>query len=215
MKKNPAKLERCVRAVKKRGGAKNAYAVCTASLKKKNRKNCGDDDGTYDAAGEMSEDFHGTPPHEDIKIVTEVYTHSNLADCGELIKLEIIPLNGGPIVDLKNFDGAHLAMSPKGYPPQLYIRGGDQAVDLEAFGIERPHEFEVLGHLKFITYYTIKHHLGKDGGEANYRHKFNDGDSIRIGTKAKNRPTVVYDLNNELLMLAGGEYDILPEGIDN
>lgn len=31
IKSNPAKFERCVKAVKKRGGAANAYAVCTAA----------------------------------------------------------------------------------------------------------------------------------------------------------------------------------------
>ncbi len=30
---NPAKLDRCVRKVKAKGGARNAWAVCNASLK--------------------------------------------------------------------------------------------------------------------------------------------------------------------------------------
>lgn len=258
---NPAKLERCVKAVQKRGGAANAYAVCTAAQKKartkKNKAYRGKDilwqagprfvvpgvgefssledakraiDNTfgrktagkrknpatdeYEAAAEASEEFHGAPPHEDIEIKQEIFEHTNLADCGELRKMEIIALNND-LVDLKGFAGARLARSPKGYPPQLYIEGGDQSVDLAEFGITNPHENEVLGHLKFITYFTIKHHLGKDGGKADYRHRFNDGESIRIGTKSKNRPTVLYDVNNKLLSIAGGEYDILPEGIDN
>ncbi len=33
-RKNPAKLERCVKAVKKRGGAANPWAVCTAMLQR-------------------------------------------------------------------------------------------------------------------------------------------------------------------------------------
>lgn len=210
-RKNPAKFERCVRAVKKRGGAKNAYAVCAKTRKNGTRRNGSE----YEAAAEMSEEFHGTPAQEEFEIVTEKYEHDTLADCGELVKLEIIPINGGSVINLTKFEGARLAMSPKGFPPQLYIEGGDQAVDLGEFEIETPHEFEVLGHLKYITYYTIKHHLGRDGGEANYRHKFNDGPQKRISTKAKNRPTVIYDVNNESLMLAGGEYEILPEGIDN
>jgi hypothetical protein len=36
---NPAKLERCVQKVKKTGKARNAYAVCTAALKKSRRAN--------------------------------------------------------------------------------------------------------------------------------------------------------------------------------
>jgi hypothetical protein len=35
-KRNPKKLERCVKAVKKRKSAVNAYAVCTAATRKKN-----------------------------------------------------------------------------------------------------------------------------------------------------------------------------------
>ncbi len=170
----------------------------------------------YTAAAEASEDFHGTNPHELIEVSTQIFEHEHLADCGELVKLEIIGVHGG-LIDLKKFGGARLAMAPKGYPYQLYIVGGDQEVDLEQFEIERPHEHEVLGTLKFVTYYTIKHHLGRDGGDANYRHKFSDnrGPMVRRGAKAANRPTVLYDVNNKLLSFAGGEYDILPEGIDN
>jgi len=222
---NPAKFDRCVKDVQAKGGAANAYAVCTAAGTRKNWREpslvgqvAGKDNppDEYAAAAQASEEFHGTEPHELIEVETEIFEHDHLADCGELIKLEVISINGG-IVYLKKFKGARLCRSPKGFPDQLYIEGGDQAVDLGEFGIHRPHELEVLGHLKYVTYYTVKHHLGKDGGEANYRHRFNDngGVSMMIGTKSKNRPTVVYDVNNKLLLLAGGEYDILPEGIDN
>lgn len=179
-------------------------------MKRKRKNSSG-----YAAAAAMSEEFHGTSPHELIEVSTEIFEHDNLADAGELVKLEIIGVHGG-IIDLKKFAGARLAMSPKGYPYQLYVVGGDQSVDLEQFEIFSPHEKEVLGTLKFVTYYTIKHHLGKDGGDANYRHKFNDnGPLIKRGTRAANRPTVIYDVNNKLISFAGGEYDILPEGIDN
>ena len=33
----PAKLERCVRKVKRKKGSKNAYAICSASLKGKKK----------------------------------------------------------------------------------------------------------------------------------------------------------------------------------
>jgi hypothetical protein len=90
-------------------------------------------------------------------------------------------------------------------------------VNLEDFEIDNPHDLEVLGKLKYVTYYTVKHHLGRDGGEANFKHKLNDGDSklIRRGTKATNRPTVIYDVLNDLISIAGGDYKILPEGIDD
>lgn len=170
----------------------------------------------YAAAAAASEAFHGTPAHEEFNIVTEVFEFDNLGDCGELLKLEVIPIHGGSGITLTKFDGARLGQSPKGFPDQLYIEGGDQSVDLDEFEISRPHALEVLGKLKFITYYTVKYHLGKDGGDANYRHKFADNPPmIRRGTNPKNRPTIIYDTMNNLISLAGGEYQILPEGIDN
>lgn len=211
-KTNPPKFDRCVRAVKKRGGAANAYAVCTAARTRKNPAN----DSEFDAAAKASQEFHGTDSVKKVfDIVTEVFEFDSLGDCGELVKLEIIPKKRGPIVDLTQFDGARLAMSPKGELPQLYVEGGNQDVDLDVFGIETVHAQEVLGDLKFVTYYTIKHHLGRQGGKANYRHKLNDGEKIRRGTNPKNRPTVCYDALNNLISIWGGEYEILPEGIDN
>lgn len=237
-KKNPAKFERCVKSVKKSGSGANPYAVCTAATevrnqpfrdpalrgevagpfppkgKGKRKTKSNPAEGEYEAAAQASEEFHGTKPHEEFTFRTTLFEHDVLGDCGELVKLEIIPATGGPVVDVKKFKGARLCQSPKGSLPQLYIEGGDQSVPLSEFGIDEPHEKEVLGKLKFITYYTVKHHLGKDGGEANFRHKFNDGE-VRVGTNPKNRPTVTYDVLNKLLGIWGGEYKILPEGIDN
>jgi len=186
-----------------------------AAKKQAKRKNPAVDE-EYEAAVQASEEFHGTPATEEFRIVTKIFEHGVLADCGELIKIEVIPIHGGPVIDIKDFGkhGARLARSPKGYPVQLFIEGGDQSVNLEDFEIYSPHELEVLGKLKYIVYYTVKHHLGRDGGEANYRHELNDAQKT-IPTKARNRPTVIYDTINKLLSLAGGEYEILPEGIDN
>lgn len=173
-----------------------------AARLKKTRRNSSE----YAAAAKASEEFHGTDVHELIEVKTKVFEHENLADCGELVSLTIAGINGGTFT-LKNFKGARLAQAPKGYPFQLFIEGGDQKVDLDLFGIEAAHEFEVLGKLKQIKYYTTKHHLGRDGGEANYKHK--------VGDLTGKLPHVIYDVMSKLLTIAGGEYTILPEGIDN
>lgn len=173
-----------------------------AARTKKTRRNSSE----YAAAAEASEEFHGTDVHELIEVKTKVFEHEHLADCGELVSLTIAGINGGTFT-LKNFKGARLAQAPKGFPFQLFIEGGDQAVDLEQFDISDPHEFEVLGKLKQIKYYTTKHHLGRDGGEANYKHK--------VGDLTGKLPHVIYDVMSKLLTIAGGEYTILPEGIDN
>lgn len=160
----------------------------------------------YAAAAAASEEFHGIPASEIIRVETDYFEHDNLADCGELVSLVIKSENGGTVT-LKEFGGARLARSPKGYPFQLFIEGGDQSVDLKAFGITKPHESEVLGRAKRITYYTIKHHLGRDGGEANYKHK--------LGEVTGQLPVVIYDVLNKSLSFSGGAYTILPEGIDD
>jgi len=253
---NPAKFDRCVKEVQEKGGAANAYAVCTAAGTRANasyrvkfsnglwrvydrhellynaeteqeartwlrnyklrvKQNPitlpelrGETAGPseFAAAAEASEEFHGTDAHQLLEVETEVFDHDNLGDLGELISMDIASIDGG-IVHLKNFEGARLAQSPKGYPFQLFIVGGDQSVDLEEFGIDEPHELEVLGKLKRITYYTIKKHLGRDGGEANFKHK--------LGEVSGKLPHVIYDVMNETLSIAGGGYTILPEGIDD
>jgi hypothetical protein len=170
------------------------------------KKNGRNNPSEYAAAVAASEEFHGTKAHEVLKIQTEIFEHDNLGDIGELVSIDIAAVNGG-IVKLAGFEGARLARSPKGFPYQLFIEGGDQSVDLAEFGIEDAHEFEVLGRLKRIKYYTVKHHLGKEGGEANYFHK--------LGELSGKLPHVIYDTVNQLLSIAGGEYTILPEGIDN
>jgi hypothetical protein len=162
----------------------------------------------YAAAASASKEFHGTDSvNEHIEVKTEVFEHDNLADLGELISMEVKPMDGGRRVDLTEFAGARLAAAPNGYPFQLFIEGGDQSVNLDEFGIDEPHEKEVLGKLTKIKYYTVKHHLGRDGGEANYKHT--------LGEVSGRLPFVIYDTLNKLLEIAGGGYTILPEGIDD
>ena len=43
----PAKLERCVRKVKKQKGTKSAWAICAASMKKKKKKHHSANDGSF------------------------------------------------------------------------------------------------------------------------------------------------------------------------
>ena len=54
-----------------------------------------------------------------------------------------------------------------------------------------------------VLYFTRKDHLGKEGGIANYDHKFEEP-----------YPELQYDVRNEQLIFSGGRYVILPEGVD-
>lgn len=195
--KNPAKLERCVQQVKKRGGAVNAYAVCTKSVGKKKRRG-----NPAAEARAMFEQFHGRPSTETISISRRVHYHSNLTALGELVQIKIKPFAVRGVVRLEDFEGAILACNEKG--TQLYIEGGNQSVDPEGFGLDIVHEFYDLGEAIEVTYFTTKDHLGNEGGTANYFHQFK-----RPG------PCVQYDALNKRLNFVGGQYVILPEGIDD
>jgi hypothetical protein len=153
-----------------------------------------------------------------------------LPGIGKLVFLEVAPVDGGPLVvigadpktaDYKTsgFRGALLASNEKvaGKPRQLFIRGGDQSVDLKVFGIRSPHEREVLGAVVRVGYFTTKDHLDpRDGGTAPYIHKFGftrkNGRHVRLA--GSRLPMLVYDARNKLLEFAGGGYTIPDEGID-
>ena len=132
----------------------------------------------------------------------EIHYHRHLASAGKLEKLEVVSRPGYKVI-LSGFKGALLCFNEK--RTQLYVEGGDQAVDLQQFGIEpgEAHEMEVLGEVRAVEYFTTKDHLGSEGGTAIYRHKFE-----------KPYPELQYDVRNEQLIFSGGKYVILPEGID-
>ena len=202
MKKlNPAKFDRCVREVKAKGGAYDPYAVCTAAgARNKGRKKARRNPPAE--AAEAYRDFHGRDSEETVRVEKEIHYHKHLASAGKLEKLDVIARDGAK-VSLSGFKGALLCFNEK--RTQLYVEGGDQAVDLQEFGIDpgEAHEMEVLGEVRAVEYFTTKDHLGSEGGTAIYRHKFE-----------KPYPELQYDVRNEQLIFSGGRYVILPEGID-
>jgi hypothetical protein len=151
-----------------------------------------------DAASEAYAGFHGRPPDELVKIEETVHFHRHLAGAGELRKIEV---HGRYTVTLSNFKGALLAFNEK--RTQLFIKGGDQAVDLKQFGIKTTHEIETLGEVRAIEYFTTKDHLGSDGGTAVYVHRFH-----------KPYPILIYRTIDKKLEFSGGSYDVPDEGID-
>jgi hypothetical protein len=116
-------------------------------------------------------------------------------------------------VDLSDFGEAWLTEHPK--MKQLYVEGGDQSVDLSTIGLSDsdPHEFEYLGDLVRCVYFTNKEHLGKEGGEANYHHRFGKKERV-LGLEKTELIKVGYHVPDEQLVLFGGGYEIPPEGID-
>ena len=112
-------------------------------------------------------------------------------------------------VHISGLKGARLTMNEKG--TQLFVEGGDQSLDLDDFGITTDHDREFLGELVQVVYHTKKTHLGKDGGDADYVHKFGRMES---NGKKTELPKVGYDRLNEEILISGGGYEIPSEGID-
>ena len=173
------------------------------------------------AAVERFTEFHGEPPTELIEFDSQHHFPGRTAALGDLVKLKIkLPKDrrvpGGQIVTLKNFKQAWLTQHPT--MKQLYVEGGDQSVDLEEFGLDArdPHELEYLGELTECVYFTRKVHLGKDGGTANYEHKFGKRElgEHEVELDKTELIKVGFHVPDEQLILMGGGYAIPPEGID-
>lgn len=244
--KNPAKFDRCVKAVKRKGGAVSPYAVCTAAGTRGNpayfeiRQKQGDNwlfighvlaknaqaavrqarlspdirkgsvlraqrvkHNPPEQAAAAYEGFHGRESEETVVVEKQIHYHKHLASAGKLEKLTVVSRQGYK-VDLSGFKGAFLSFNEK--RTQLYIEGGDQAVELRQFGInpKTAHEQETLGDVLAVEYFTTKDHLGSQGGTAIYRHRF-----------AKPYPELMYDVINQALSFWGGKYTIPDEGIDH
>jgi hypothetical protein len=160
------------------------------------------------------QDFHGRPPEEFVEVSRKVHFHSNLSGAGELKRLVVLAVDGKSVVTLTKFKRAILAFNEK--RNQLFVEGGDQAVDPGDFGITSPHELETLGRVKKIDYFTRKDHLGSEGGTATYQHTFRttNEDGRHVTIRIARYPDLIYRVLEQHLEFSGGSYEILPEGID-
>jgi len=158
-------------------------------------------------AAALYEDFHGRPPSEVKEIVTEREEHEWLTQLGTLVELKLNTLtNLDASIKFSGADAPDLCSSEDGR--QLYIEGGNQEVDLAALkmdGDDWRKDSMVLGVIKEITYRTEKHF-----------HKFDPIDYYhKLGEETGELPYLVYDPNNKLLSISGGQYQVKPEGIVN
>jgi hypothetical protein len=218
---NASRFDKCVESVEARGGAYDPRAVCAAAGRKKygakkmaamaragrKRKNPADE------AAQAFEDFHGKPVDEYVEVVERIHTHNYLASAGELKRLDIAGVDGYKHT-ISGFKGALLAFNES--RNQLFIKGGDQSVNLGDFGIDHPHELETLGKVVKIDYFTDKKHLGSEGGTAVYRHKFRttNENGQHVTVRVARYPDLIYRVLEQRLEFSGGSYEILPEGID-
>jgi hypothetical protein len=165
------------------------------------------------ASAEAFEEFHGFAPSEVITVTKKIHYHKHLAAAGKLTHLDVwgVDETGHKIT---GFKGAFLAFNET--KDQLFVEGGDQSVNLEDFGIRKAHELETLGRLTDIGYQTNKTHLGDEGGEAVYVHKFRstNENGRHVIVRIARYPDLIYDVRNEQLLFSGGSYEILREGIN-
>ena len=169
------------------------------------------------ASAEVYEEFHGVPPNEIVKVTQKVHRHRFLAAAGDLVGMEVKPINRGPVRRIEGLGEAILAFNEK--KNQLFIRGGDQRMspaELEKFGISDEHELQTLGKLVGVGYYTDKKHLGDEGGLAVYSHIFRTTNEhgAHVTVTIARYPDLIYRVLDEQFEISGGSYEILREGID-
>ena len=90
------------------------------------------------------------------------------------------------------------------------------AQELRKFGIQKPHELETLGKLVAIDYFTVKTHLGDEGGEAVYAHQLRttNEDGKHVVVAIARYPDLIYRVLDQQMEFSGGSYEIRAEGID-
>jgi hypothetical protein len=169
------------------------------------------------ASAQVYEEFHGFPPSEVVKVTQKVHHHRHLAAAGDLVGLEVKPVSGGPKRKIEGLGDALLAFNEK--KNQLFIRGGDQRMswaELKKFGATEEHELQTIGKLVGIGYFTNKTHLGDEGGEAIYSHKFRttNENGTHVTVTIARYPDLIYRVLDEQFEISGGSYTIEREGID-
>ena len=166
------------------------------------------EDSEYDQALKIASLFHGRPVKEEITVTESIREHDWLWRIGPLVKLKVklvtkqratfpFPAQGPAMV--------HLMCSPDGR--QLYLRDGDQELDLEALGMEEGTKWYrdrmVIGEIKEITYRDRKKFY--QFKEIDFFHLF--------GEETKVKPWLLYDTMNKHLEILGGQYHVETEDL--
>lgn len=182
--------------------------------KKKKRRNPGKakrkrNSGLSDAKQAYAS-FHGTAATKVAVVNESEYIPTSFSELGLLVSIKFRPAIGGSAEVTFDTDNAAkrvmLCEDPK--TNGLYFVGGDQSIQLRPLGLEAKMYHKpmmILGQVKQITYRTKK---GFDRFvDTHYWHN--------LGEETGDKPTLVYSPMIKRLYLAGGAYNIRPEGIVN
>jgi hypothetical protein len=160
-------------------------------------------------ASEVYEEFHGEPGKFVDTFQEPEPRPVSLGQLGVLVELQV-KRDGGWKWGILDFTGKEIHVGGNTGKSQIYFVGGDQKItrgQLSHLGVDNSKEMIDLGECMTIAYRARKMHV--NGIASDYEHKFGD----RTGR----RPRLMYDRRGPQgrLYLVGGEYVILPEGIDN
>lgn len=170
------------------------------------------------ASSALYEQFHGKPSTSILEIEEEWHIHKHLAQLGTLVEIKVL-LN--PTESKSNqrratlavphsdsaLKGVQLCSSEGKGSKTLYLIGGDQSLPLKALGFTAADEKDLMyiGEIEEITYRTRKHF--DQFKKIDYYHG--------LGEVSKVRPQLLYRSRDKKLLIAGGQYDVRPEGIVN
>jgi hypothetical protein len=186
------------------GGSGHQPGARSSSLR--NPEPQGDDSEEYRQASRTAELFHGRPVKEEIEVKEVIKTHDWYVSIGPLIKLIIKPVSKKPKkrvplpFNQSEAGTVQLFCSPDGR--QFYLRGGDQELDLKAFGMDEGtrwfRDHMLIGEAVEITYRDKKKfHSFK---LTDYYHK--------LGEETGEKPTLAYDTLSKKLSIIGGQYHV-------
>jgi hypothetical protein len=163
-------------------------------------------DSTEEAA-ELYEQFHGREPAEILELQEPEARGVTLTSLGDLIELQIVPLEGRQWVQL-DFSGDRIKLASNAKGSQLYFIGGNQTLTgevLRTFGTDTSKELVELGQAATVVYRAKK--SVTDFKTSNWEHSFGEESGLR--------PILAYDTRTRRMLLVGGEYTIEAPGIIN
>lgn len=166
------------------------------------------------AADAMYTSFTGLQPESTLDVRESIHVHTHLAAIAELHAFKL----KGVRTRLMFGKGTYLGVNETG--TQLFIRGGDQAVNLSDFNavakvpVDPTKEHVILGQIDKIWYYAAKPFLGRQHSKTGlFVHDFGKSRTGR-GGHSGSLPYLVYDTRSKLLSIAGGVYYIKPDDYD-
>ena len=186
------------------GGSGHQPGARSSSLRNPEQQSDGSEE--YKQASRTAELFHGRPVKEEIEVKETIKTHDWYVSIGPLVKLVIKPVTKKPKKKVplpfhQTAEGTvQLFCSPDGR--QFYLRGGDQELDLEAFGMGEG------------TRWFRDHMLIGEAVEITYRdrkafHRFNLTDYFhKLGEETGDKPELIYDSLSQKLGIVGGAYHV-------